>query len=120
MYSVVAELSDRFWVLTVPAIQRSTQARFVGEIEAMARELIELMTGDTDAQLAVEFVLAPSVRAHLDRAAEARKAEEAARTLAASELRAAAKDLRSRRMSYKDVGAVLSVSHQRAHQLVNS
>jgi hypothetical protein len=119
-YSVTAEQDGRFWFISVPAIGHFTQARNVGEIEEMARDLIELMTGGADIELDVTFILAPSVREHLDRAAEARQAEEAARTLAAAELRAAAKDLRSRRMSYKDVGAVLSVSHQRAHQLVNS
>lgn len=86
----------------------------------MARDLIEVMTGDTDFELTVTFLLADSVRKHLERVEQARQAELTARATAALELRAAAKDLRARRLSYKDVGILLSVSHQRAHQLVNS
>jgi hypothetical protein len=118
-YAVTAEPDGRFWVVRIPAINRVTQARNVKEIDVMAVDLIEIMTGETGAAIHVEFVLPESVRAHLHKVDEARAQEEIARKVAALELREAARDLRGRRLSYVDVGAVLGVSHQRAHQLVN-
>jgi hypothetical protein len=44
-YLVEAEPGgDGYWILRVPAIDRVTQARFVGEIDSMARDLIECMS----------------------------------------------------------------------------
>lgn len=119
-YTVTAEPVGRFWLLTVPAIERVTQARNAKEIPVMVRELIEIMTGEADPDIDVEFILPDSVTAHLSQVQEARRLEEVARRTAAEELRAAARALRAQHLSYQDVGAVLGVSHQRAHQLVNS
>jgi len=119
MYKVVAEPDGRFWLLTVPAIDRVTQARNTKEIPTMAKELIEIMTGDADAGIELKFVLPEPIRAHLTNVDSARAVEEQSRRTAALELRAAAQALRAQRLSYEDVGVVLGVSHQRAHQLVN-
>lgn len=119
IYEVMAEPDGQFWLLTVPAIERVTQARNSKEIPAMAKELIEIMTGEADAEIELKFVLPESIRAHLANVERARTAEEQARRTAALELRAAAQALRAHRLSYEDVGVVLGVSHQRAHQLVN-
>lgn len=118
-YEVVAEPDGRFWLLTVPAIDRSSQARNTKEIPTMAKDLIEIMTGEADAEIEVRFALPASIRAHLDNVESARASEEQSRRTAARELRAAAQALRAQRLSYEDVGVVLGVSHQRAHQLVN-
>lgn len=118
-YMVTAEPDGRFWLLTVPAIDRVTQARNAKEIPAMAKDLIEIMTGEADAKIDVQFALPKSVRAHLANVERARALEGQSRRTAAAELRAAAQALRAQRLSYQDVGLVLGVSHQRAHQLVN-
>lgn len=118
-YAVTAEPDGRFWLLTVPAIDRVTQARNAKEIPVMAKELIEIMTGEADAEIEVQFALPESVRDHLANVERARALEEQSRRTAAEELRAAAQALRAHRLSYQDVGLVLGVSHQRAHQLVN-
>ncbi len=119
IYEVTAEPDGRFWLLTVPAIDRVTQARNTKEIPTMAKELIEIMTGEANAVVEVRFALPESIRAHLANVDIARAAEEQSRRTAALELRAAAQALRAQRLSYEDVGVVLGVSHQRAHQLVN-
>ena len=118
-YSVTAEPDGRFWLLTVPAIDRVTQARNAKEIPTMAKDLIEIMTGEADAEIDVQFVLPESVLGHLANLERARALEEQSRRTAAAELRAAAQALRAQHLSYQDVGLVLGVSHQRAHQLVN-
>lgn len=96
-----------------------TQARNAKEIPVMAKELIEIMTGEADAEIEVQFAMPESVRDHLANVERARALEEQSRRTAAEELRAAAQELRAHRLSYQDVGLVLGVSHQRAHQLVN-
>lgn len=118
-YQVTAELDGRFWLVQVPAIDRATQARSMAEIRTMAAELITLMTGDDDPDLDVSVVLPDQIKAHLDAVASARAREDQARRESAAELRRAARELRSLRLTLADVGAVLGVSHQRAHQLLH-
>lgn len=119
MYEVQAILDGRFWLVRVPAIERSTQARNVAEIEPMAKELIELMTGEIDPQVNVKKVLPKAIEEHLIEMARFRVVEEKARRGAAAASRAAAKLLRDQNLTLVEVGAVLGVSHQRAHQLVS-
>ncbi|MDR1430604.1 MAG: hypothetical protein LBI99_00600 [Propionibacteriaceae bacterium] len=120
MYLVTAEPVGRYWHVEVPALERVTQARNAREVPEMAKDLIEIMTGEQDAAIKVEYVVPAEVAEHLRNAAEARARESFARETAAKELRAAARALRAERLSLADVGAVLGVSHQRAHQLVNT
>jgi DNA-directed RNA polymerase specialized sigma subunit len=119
-YQVVATPEGRgWWNLRVPQIERSTQARSVAEIPEMVKDLIEIMTGESDATIEVVYQT-PGLQDHLDRLAQARQAEDLARAQAAAELRAAAKTLRDQDLTLKDVGAVLGVSHQRAAQLLKT
>ncbi|MDR1187183.1 MAG: hypothetical protein LBK95_06990 [Bifidobacteriaceae bacterium] len=120
MHRVTAEPVGRFWHVEVPAIDRATQARSAREIPVMAKDLIEIMTGESEPEIEVEYLVPAGVSDHLSRATEARRQEARARDNAAQELRAAARLLRDQHLSLADVGAVLGVSHQRAHQLLNS
>jgi hypothetical protein len=43
-YGAWIERDESFWLITVPEIDRATQARFLGEVELMARDLIALVT----------------------------------------------------------------------------
>ena len=119
-YDVTAELGNRFWLVRVAALERVTQARNIGEIEPMAKELIELMTGESNPAIHVTLVLPKRIQNHLDRVAELRATEEQSRQSAAVEARIAARLLRESHLTLSDVGAVLGVSHQRAHQLIKS
>jgi len=53
MYEVEAELDGRFWLVRVPAIDRSTQARTIREVPEMAKDLITIMTSEEDPTLKV-------------------------------------------------------------------
>ena len=53
VYEVTATHDDGYWQVSVPTIDRVTQARTVDEIEPMAKELIEIMTGDDDPELTI-------------------------------------------------------------------
>ena len=56
MYEVTAELDGRMWLVRVPAIDRVTQARNVGEIQTMASDLIEIMTGEASPEMQIRVV----------------------------------------------------------------
>lgn len=42
-YEVVVERDGKYWLVTIPAVRRVTQARSLHEVDAMARDLIAIM-----------------------------------------------------------------------------
>lgn len=111
----------RFWLIHVPEIDRYTQARHLREIDTMARDLVAVMTGKDPAgiQLTVDIHTPDVAAAHLARAAELREESRRAQAAAAAELRKAARELKNTGMPLRDIGQLLDVSYQRAHQLVS-
>ena len=100
----------------------STQARHLRELDALAKDLIVVMTGDNEEDIVVEydFRLPDDVAEHLRRSEELRAASAEAQAAAAAEIRSAARQLHEQGVALRDIGKVLGVSHQRAHQLVSS
>ena len=94
-----AERGAGWWVVEVPEIDRLlTQAKSLSQVPAMVKDAAALITGEPEESF-----------------------EEAARAQhsAAEESRLAARELAASGLTVRDVGAVLGVSHQRAHQLVS-
>jgi DNA-directed RNA polymerase specialized sigma24 family protein len=120
-YKVTVTRDGKFWLIHVPAIERWTQARRVSEIREMTQDLIEIMTGEPaeTIDLDVSISLPPEVQERLDRAEELRSRAAHAQGQAAEELRGAARTLRDHGMSMREIGEVLGISYQRAHQLVS-
>ncbi len=121
MYTALVSRDGRFWHVEVPEIDRVTQARNLNEVDLMARDLVAIMTGvEPDSfELDVRVQLPDSVRAHLSEVERARDAEAAARSHAATELRAAAAELKNAGLSVRELGSVLGISYQRASQLTS-
>lgn len=121
-YTAHVTRDGRFWLIHIPEIDRYTQARNLGEIEPMARDLVAVMTGasTTSFDITVDIVMPEGVNDHLRRARELREDEAKARAEAAAEVRAAAVELKESGIPLRDLGKLLGVSYQRAHQLVNS
>jgi hypothetical protein len=113
------ERGDRFWIVTVPGVG-ATQARHLRELEAMTTDLIQVMTGESDPAVSYDFRLPPEVRKHLARAEKLRTDSASAQAAAAGEVRAAARALRDQGIPLRDVGRLLGVSYQRAHQLTSA
>jgi len=112
---------DVFWLVHVPEIDHYTQARNLGEVEPMARDLIAVMK-EVDPQsfnLDVSVELPDEVTVHLKRSRALRQESDRTKHLAAQEVRVAAKELRERGLTVRDIGAALDVSYQRAHQLIS-
>lgn len=121
-YQVTAERDGRGWHVRVPAIKRSTSARWASEVEEVARDLISAMTDlDMDAiQVTVEWKLPSTVAAHVARSARLRERAAKANAESAHEARLAARALHDAGLGSTEIGTVLGVSRQRAHQLISS
>jgi len=120
-YTALVSRDGRFWHADVPEIDRVTQARNLNEVDVMTRDLIAIMTGaEPDSfEVNVRIQLPDSVQAHLSEVERARDAEAAARSHAATELRAAATELKNAGLSVRELGSVLGISYQRASQLTS-
>lgn len=121
-YEVDVSRGERYWLVDVPAVQRATQARTLREVDAMARDLIAIMT-DVPAdsfELTVRVTLPQEAQEHLQRAAGLREKAASAQSRAAMEVRLAAPGVKDDGMTLRDIGDALGVSYQRAHQLVSS
>jgi hypothetical protein len=118
-YHAKVERDGRFWLIRVPEIGRSTQARHLREVEEMARDLIAVMcdVAPDSFDVVVSHRLPKSVQAHLARAEKLRKESDLAKSRAADESRAAVRELVDAGLPLRDIGQLLGISHQRAAQL---
>ena len=119
-YRATVARDGRFWLVRVEGVG-STQARHLRELDTMAKDLIALMTNDNPEEVVVDYDirLPAEVADHLRRSEELRAASAEAQAAAAAEVRSAARQLHEQGVALRDVGKVLGVSHQRAHQLVS-
>lgn len=120
-YTANVTRDGRFWLIHVPEIDRYTQARHLREITTMSSDLIVVMTGEDPAavELDVHIRRPAGVDEHLARAARLREESQRAQAAAAAELRQAARELKDTGMPLRDIGQLLDISYQRAHQLVS-
>jgi hypothetical protein len=99
-----------------------TQARHLRELDAMARDLIagHLDVPADSLSLDVEVITPVDAAEHLARSAALAAQADQARADSAAEVRVAARLMHEAGMPMRDVGAILGVSHQRAHQLISA
>lgn len=123
-YQATATREGRWWLITVPAVNGVTQAKRLADAELMARELVaitlDVELDEVAAQVRVADVEGINVAQEVEQIARAK--QEAARldAEAARQATKLAHELAGAGLPMRDIGAVLGVSHQRAHQLVNS
>lgn len=114
--------TGRWWLIDVPEVPAAhSQARRLDQAEDVARDLIALMT-DTDPDsfdVDIRVQLPGQVRADLQRAEELRQEAARSQREAAVLARSAARRLHDAGLPLRDIGKLLKVSHQRAHQLVD-
>ncbi|WP_087507977.1 hypothetical protein [Cellulomonas iranensis] len=120
-YTATAAREGRWWTITVPDVG-VTQSRRLDDVEGMAHELVAVTLDVplSDVTVTVEVAKVGDVDV-ADRLATLRRERAEAERLeaAACEHTAAlARDLVAHDVPLRDVGAILGVSHQRAHQLV--
>jgi hypothetical protein len=117
-----AEVSrdGRFWLIRIPELDRSTQALRYKDVPAMANDLVEIMTGlgTDDYNLHIEVRLPADVQNRLARAEVLREEAKRKNSEAASESRAAVRELLAKGLSQREAGELLGMSFQRINQLV--
>lgn len=121
-YGVTAERSGRWWVLqAVEAPGAISQVRRLDQAGEII-EAIAFVTGEPEADITIDVqpVVPPEAAEHLAAAARFREESATANSRAAQEARAAASALAGIGLTVRDIGAILGVSFQRAHQLVNA
>ncbi|MCA0436332.1 MAG: hypothetical protein M9891_04345 [Austwickia sp.] len=120
-YEALARRVGNSWAIQVANVG-PTQARRLGEIEEMARDLVACMANvdvhTVDIDITVE--LPEGVRHSLEHAHRARAAEEQSRAEANRSFQDAARQLRDGGLTVREIGTLLGVSYQRAHQLLSA
>ncbi len=115
-YTAEVRKGSSYWIVKVPEIRQTTQARSIDELNVMTRDLIRITVEDDD----------PSITYCYDLPSEVAEAVELKRQAAELEARAmatqgvAVKKLHELGVSLRDIGRLLGISHQRAHQLVKA
>ncbi len=121
-YAVSVTRDGRWWMVEVPQLDAVTQARRLGEVDLMARELIAVTTGTKVEDVEVAIHLSTIGRVSGERIEELDREKARAAELEkhiAEETHQVALGLIEEGVPLRDVGEILGVSHQRVHQLVN-
>jgi hypothetical protein len=120
-YTYNVTRDGRFWLIHAPELERYTQARNLRELDAMAVDLVAVVTNQDatsfDCQLGT-IELPDSVAVHLATAHKLREQAAQSQRFAAEEARKAARELSEDGIPLRDIGRLMGVSYQRAHQLV--
>lgn len=106
-YTYDVTRDGRFWLMNVPELDQLTQARYLGEIELMVRDLIATWTETDPDSFDLEpgtFDLPGTAGAHLDAATRLWLEADLEAGLAAQALRGA-------EVGVKDIGRILGVSY---------
>jgi hypothetical protein len=124
-YTATVSREGRWWMIRVDGIDGLTQARRLVEAELMAREFVAVALDLELSDVAVEVHLdtvgsVEGVSDRVHRIAEERRQAAELEAEASREAAVLAKDLVAADVALRDVGTILGVSHQRAHQLVSS
>jgi len=119
-YTAIAEREGSWWVITVPELDITTQARRIDLIEHMARDLVAiwLEVGPDSFDVDVSVHVPKEWQVEVDRLKQAQARAKHAEEVAAKQARAVARRLKAQGLPVRDVGAVLGVSPQRVSQLL--
>src|SRR4051812_21829304 len=122
-YKVTVSREGKWWMVAIPEIEGLTQARRLSEVKHMAREYIavtlDVPVESVTVTASLENVEGIPVSAIVE-SIEQERAQAAELERAASEkAQDLAKRLAEAQVPVRDIGAVMGVSHQRAHQLIS-
>jgi predicted RNase H-like HicB family nuclease len=123
-YSAKAVRSGDWWAITIAELKGvHSQARRLDQAEAMAREAIGLFLDVpmNSFDVTVIPVLPAAVQADVDKARAVRgEAEERQREATTATARAARELVKGTKLTVREAGQILGVSHQRIAQLLHS
>lgn len=122
-YTSTASRHEPYWLVQCdqhPHIR--SKVRLLAHAADHQRSAIASFTGVAEQIVVVDVrpVLPEAAEKHICRARELRGTAAWANHAAAEEARAAARVLAKAKLSLRDIGTILGVSYQRAHQLIHS
>ncbi|MCI1241022.1 MAG: hypothetical protein LKG16_00950 [Bifidobacterium subtile] len=115
-YDVTVAPDEDAWGIYVPAIDRATAARNLKEVDTMASDLIEIMTGSKNPELAVHLKLPDDIQAKLNDMQNLRRHAQELRERAIQEQADVIRKLHNSGMTYRDISTVLGLPYQRTRQ----
>ncbi|WP_311473561.1 hypothetical protein [uncultured Actinomyces sp.] len=121
MFTVTVERGHGdWWVLEAPDVGAVSQVRRLDQVENEMREAIAHLAGllESEVEVDVRATLPEDCVEHVGQARRLRAEAEAASRRAAEESRLAARSLRNRGLTFRDVGSIMGVSQRRAAQLL--
>lgn len=122
-YQVTVTRDGKWWMVHIPEVDGLTQARRLSDAGEMAREYIaaalDVEFAEVEVEVHVASVAGIDVDARLKAIEDERARAKELERRASEEAAQLAKEL-AKQIPLRDVGAVLGVSYQRAHQLVQS
>lgn len=121
LYTSKVERTARGWVAQCAEVPGAiSEARRLDQVGPYQREAIAWVTQTPieDVEVTLNLVLAADTAELLESASEHQQRAQQLEHEAAAERRAAARELQSQGLPLRDIGTVLGVSHQRAHQLL--
>lgn len=111
-------------MIAVPELDELTQARRLSDVEQLARELIAISKDVPLSTVKVDIVMANVGKVIVDARVlhlkEERAKAQSAERAALDEASRLARELAAEGIPMRDIGTLLEVSFQRAHQLANS
>jgi len=121
-YKATATREGKWWMVTIPDLDGLTQARRLSEAQTMAREWIavtlDVPLEEVDVTVYVSHVADIEVEGSVIQIKEWRASAADAEARALEQAERLAKDLAAKGVPVRDIGTILDLSFQRAHQLV--
>jgi predicted RNase H-like HicB family nuclease len=123
-YVVNVTREGKWWLVAIPEIDGLTQARRLSEAEKMAREYIAVTLGAAphsfEVDLRIENVAGVDVAGALAEIRDERERVAALEIENREHAKRLAKSLAAASIPVRDIGTIMGVSFQRAHQLVSA
>jgi hypothetical protein len=124
-YQLIVYRDARWWMVSVPELDALTQAHNLHEAEFMGRDLISLVlevpADSFDIEMTITSVGAvDKISEQVAQIAQSRATAAEIEHQASVAAITLAKRLKAEDVTIRDIGEILGVSHQRAHQLLNS
>jgi hypothetical protein len=124
-YSVTAYREDNWWMVSIPELDGLTQAHSLTEADHMARSYISISLDVDPASFDIDLCVGKvgrvaDVSAIANSVARAREEAADLERAASDQAYELAQALAAEKVTVRDIGKVLGVSYQRAHQLVSA
>ncbi|MGP6178204.1 hypothetical protein ACTU6U_13005 [Microbacterium sp. A196] len=123
-YDATVVRDGKWWMVSIPSLDGLTQARRLTEAKEMAREYIAASQSVPLETVTVDLHFAPiggieDVTTRIAKITEARRRAAELEKTASRDATELARSLTAADIPMRDIGAMLGVSHQRAHQLIS-